>query len=93
MRSWDQLMMSGEATIKELLKRNSRIILAVLLLPAIGMIIAMVLKSLTSITGRAKSLSCIPEGTFTVILNSRTSPICPLSMKITVSKILGIIPK
>jgi len=36
-------MMSGEATIKELLKRNSRIILAVLLLPAIGMIIAMVL--------------------------------------------------
>jgi len=36
-------MMSGEATIKELLKRNSRIILAVLLMPAVGMIIAMVL--------------------------------------------------
>ena len=36
-------MMSGEAAIKELLKRNSRIILAVLLLPAVGMIIAMIL--------------------------------------------------
>lgn len=36
-------MMSGEATIKELLKRNSRIILAVLLLPAVGMVIAMIL--------------------------------------------------
>lgn len=36
-------MMSGEATIKELLKRNSRIILSVLLIPAVGMIIAMVL--------------------------------------------------
>jgi hypothetical protein len=36
-------MMSGEATIKELLKRNSRIMLAVLLMPAVGMIIAMVL--------------------------------------------------
>jgi len=36
-------MMSGEATIKELLKRNSHIILAVLLMPAVGMIIAMVL--------------------------------------------------
>ena len=36
-------MMSGEATIKELLKRNSRIILAVLLMPAVGIIIAMIL--------------------------------------------------
>jgi len=36
-------MMSGEETIKELLKRNSRIILAVLLMPAVGMIIAMIL--------------------------------------------------
>lgn len=35
--------MSGEATIEELLKRNSRTILAVLLLPAVGMIIAMIL--------------------------------------------------
>jgi len=43
MRSWNQFMMSGEATIKELLKRNSRIILAVLLLPAVGMMIAIVL--------------------------------------------------
>lgn len=36
-------MMSGEATIKELLKQNSQIILAVLLMPAVGMIIAMIL--------------------------------------------------
>ena len=36
-------MMSGEATIREMLKRNSRKILAVLLIPAVGMIIAMVL--------------------------------------------------
>jgi len=43
MRSWNQLMMSGEATIREMLKRNSRKILAVLLIPAVGMIIAMVL--------------------------------------------------
>jgi len=42
-RSWNPFMMSGEETIKELLKRNSRIILAVLLMPAVGMIIAMIL--------------------------------------------------
>jgi len=36
-------MMSGEATFKELLKRNSHIILAVLLIPAVGMMIAMIL--------------------------------------------------
>lgn len=36
-------MMSGEPTIKEMLKRNSRIILAVLLIPAVGMVIAMIL--------------------------------------------------
>jgi len=41
--SWNFLMMSGEVTIKELLKRNSHIILPVLLMPAVGMIIAMVL--------------------------------------------------
>lgn len=35
--------MSGEATIKELLKRNSHIILSVLLIPAVGMIIAIAL--------------------------------------------------
>jgi len=35
--------MSSEATNKELLKRNSRIILAVLLIPAVGMIIAIIL--------------------------------------------------
>jgi len=36
-------MMSGEETIKEVLRRNRSIILAVLLVPAVGMIIAMVL--------------------------------------------------
>jgi len=39
-------MMSGESTIKELLKRNSRIILAILLMPAVGMIMAMILIAL-----------------------------------------------
>jgi len=52
--SWNQLMMSGEETIKGMLKRNSRIILAVLLIPAVGMIIAM---ALIAVRGASNILS------------------------------------